>query len=793
MGTVMRGGLVILLGLALSAGGHAERLDLLRGEARIAAGETRPFGFGTVPQRDTTVKLVLRARLDYASHAGSNYALSIRVNGQAVAAAKTREVARLLGKALVSPLAPGLEGSWFEGGKWRLVYAPNLDRRKAPDYYAGDPFLITLDITDLINPLAENVVELGNTLEPGGVAVVVGRLEVVTEAGASPTLAVAATAQPAAYTTIPTPAPAAYQGTVTETGGLELTMAGRRVQVASTVQAAGGERLALGEGAGSGRDWLADVTPYEGGASVAALSPGLRLHRLVSFDARWVDVCDTLQNIGRVDGLGLRVSYAVDLAPLAGAAVRLAGNPDPAVERYHSPGNPTVHVGWEDQGLGLVCEDNVLRNQARLFCDAANRRAGVFTESLYLGPEETCTLHWRLYPVASGDYWDFINLVRQDWDVNYTVEGAWTFFTPDSILAMSTEQLAADLRRLGVQYACCFGGWVDPKQDPRRIGFGAEVFSDYWAGYRERLRQAREKLHAANPELRVLLYFDALRDTAPDAGARYPDSRLVDARGQQQSTDWGGMYSLTWSMAPTLEGSFGQAMLEVARRYVEELGANGLYWDEMENVAYGAPLLTYDPVDGRSCVADPTRPGGLRQVGDTVLLGKDFRLAVVDKTLDLGGVVMGNGPTCVEELRGRRVQRMIETQHNDFYAYEGNLQTPLGYLGGDNQFAAVVRVLNMGVLPVGNRLSYPWEISRYLFPFTPILVYPGCLVGQERIVVTRSGKWGWPGERVACRVLIFGTDGRLKGEREAVADLEEGGLAVELEAGEVAVLQRAPR
>lgn len=784
---VMRGGLVGLLALALSLSAGAQSLNLLKGEARIPAGETRQFGFGTVPQRDTTVKLVLRARLDYASHAGSNYALSIRVNGQTVAAAKTRQVARLTEKALVSPLAPGLEGSWFEGGKWRLVYAPDLDQRKAPDYYEGDPFLIALDITDLTNPLAENVVELGNTLEPGGVAVVVGRLEVVTAPGASPMLAAQLPA-PRAYTTVPTPEPATYQGAVTAGGGLELTLGGRTVQVNSTVTGFGAEPLQLGGTEPSGGDWLVNAVALEGGASVAAVSPGLRLQRVVSFGARRVDVCDQLENTGRAQEVGLRVQYQVDLAGMAGAAVRLAGNPDPAVSRYHSPGNPTVHVSWDGQGLGLVCEDDALRNQARLYCDPAGQGAGVVTESLYLAPRESYTLRWSLYPVASGDYWDFINLVRQDWGANYTVEGAWTFFTPDSILAMPTAQLAAELRRLGVQYACSFGGWVDPQQDAKRIGFGAEVFSEYWASYRERLRQATEKLHAANPELRVLLYFDALRDTAPDAGARYPDSRLVDAAGQQQSTDWGGMYSLTWSMAPTRAGSFGQAMLEVARRYMTELGANGLYWDEMENVAYGAPLVTYDPVDGRSCVADPTRPGGLRQVGDTVLLGKDFRLAVVDQTLNLGGVVMGNGPTCGRELLGRQVQRMIETQHNDFYAYEGNLQTPLGYLGGDNQFAAVVRLLNMGVLPVGNRLSYPWEITRYLFPFTPILVYPGCLVGQERIVVTHSGKWGWPGERVACRVLIFGTDGRLKAQREAVADLAEGGLAVELEAGEVAVL-----
>ena len=78
--------------------------------------------------------------------------------------------------------------------------------------------------------------------------------------------------------------------------------------------------------------------------------------------------------------------------------------------------------------LGMVCEDDVLRNQATLYCDPEGKGAWLRTGMLCLPAGGSYTLRWSVYPVASGDYYDFINLVRQDWGSNYTVEGAWAFF-----------------------------------------------------------------------------------------------------------------------------------------------------------------------------------------------------------------------------------------------------------------------------------------------------------------------------------------------------------------------------
>jgi len=64
-----------------------------------------------------------------------------------------------------------------------------------------------------------------------------------------------------------------------------------------------------------------------------------------------IEVADELTNLDRQHPLGLVVRHEVSLAGLADPAVRLAGNPDPAVNDYYSPANPSVHVSLADQGL----------------------------------------------------------------------------------------------------------------------------------------------------------------------------------------------------------------------------------------------------------------------------------------------------------------------------------------------------------------------------------------------------------------------------------------------------------
>jgi hypothetical protein len=393
--------------------------------------------------------------------------------------------------------------------------------------------------------------------------------------------------------------------------------------------------------------------------------------------------------------------------------------------------------------------------------------------------------------VASADYYDFANLVRQDWGANFATEGAWAFFDPDAVLAAPLEKLAEQFSRLGIRYACYCGGWVDRKHDKKRIGFGTGVMDPYWADFRNRLKEAAARLRQAKPGVKVLVYYDTQRDTSEGGHERFQDSWLTDRKGDQLSTEWSGVYSLTYSVVATLENSYGKAMLDVATRYLDEMGVDGLYWDEMEGTGYGAPLLTFNQPDGISCILDPKTYRIERPAGVTTLLGEAHRLAVIDLIRSKGGTLMGNGPPCTRKLLEKKIQRMVEVQHNDSWCFQGNLNTPLGYASWRPDFGNWVRALNLATLLVGTRYDYTHEISPLVFPFTPIELHQGYLLGQERIIATHDGSYGWP--TAAALVLAHHLDKDGKRHPGAWATAYHSGAArtpVSLAKDEVAILER---
>jgi hypothetical protein len=163
---------------------------------------------------------------------------------------------------------------------------------------------------------------------------------------------------------------------------------------------------------------------------------------------------------------------------------------------------------------------------------------------------------------------------------------------------------------------------------------------------------------------------------------------------------------------------------------------------------------------------------------------------VIDRVRAKGGTLMGNGPTTTRALLARQVQRMVEIQHNDYWCYEGHLDSPLGYASSRKDFGNVTRALQMATLLVGTARDYDYDISRYLFPFTPVELHHGYLLGKERIVTRHSGRYGWPGETVPCTLRYFDRDGKLRDTQAVTAGPGEQRVPVELAGGEVAVLER---
>jgi hypothetical protein len=135
---------------------------------------------------------------------------------------------------------------------------------------------------------------------------------------------------------------------------------------------------------------------------------------------------------------------------------------------------------------------------------------------------------------------------------------------------------------------------------------------------------------------------------------------------------------------------------------------------------------------------------------------------------------------------------MVEIQHNDAWSYEGNLGTPLGYAASRADFGNWTRAIRLASLLVGTRYTYEHEISSHVFPFTPIELHAGYLLGQERIITIHSGNYGWPNQACLAQSWHFDRVGKLTGREWTTTIGSEARTAVSLEEGEAIVLERVP-
>jgi hypothetical protein len=694
-----------------------------------------------LPALTGPARLVFRARAEFPRRAGSTYLLGVNVGGREVGPMADRHTSRQSDEATRQER----DLPRYDAGRWRVAYAPA----------ASDDDTFALAVGDLLAADAPTLVTFTNGLaatpEPSPLVIESLRLEVD---GDTPRRAPAP--PPDWRTPRLRPPPAPQFEVEADATSVRVRWAGHDAVVRTTV--AGGPR---------------------------------RWERALVRRPTHVEVRDTITNDADTV-IGLHIRHAVATAE---PWVHLAGRPDPALTDAYAPWNPTAFTPIGAGGLGLVAEDDVLRQQLHVdyerggFEGTPPATIGLRTDMLCLAPHDAVTLVWSVYPLASRNYWDFANAVRSDWGVNRTVPGSLVWFKPDQILAMPDDRLRDALARARVGIASMSGGWVDPRDDtrPPHLGFGTDVAGPRFAAFRARIRHAVARLKAARPEMRVLIYFDAQRESATDAPSRFDDSLLHDPSGRPERTEWDGRFSPSWSMVPTADNTFGRA-LTAAAATLGDLGADGLYWDEIDGIDYAAPRLTVEAWDERSCVL--AADGTVRtRIGLTNLLSAPVKRAIAA----VAGTILANGPPTTRAFQDRDDLHMIEAQHNDAWGAFAHLSTPLGYVGSAGlDVATLVRKIDEGLLVAGLGLGEHADLLAHLFPFTPEYIQPGTVRGRERIVTTESGTHGWTEGGGTLRGWRYTSDGRLAPAPWRVKE-RHGALfvRVRLGPGEIAVVERA--
>lgn len=545
-----------------------------------------------------------------------------------------------------------------------------------------------------------------------------------------------------------------------------------------------------------------------------------RLRREVRWEGSRLVVSDGITNATGAE-LGVAVKHAI-ITPDPPRVFRLNGLEARAHGAGRFPENPSVFVAQRRTGLGALAEDNALRLQmaTRIAANETSFRA----DGLGLAPGETYVMRWALYP-GTPDYFDFINAVRRDWDVNYTVRGPFDFFDARSLQTEEGRDAARELlarKRLKlfalVPWFEYYNGWTYTRDEYRDLMTAAMRF------IREVVPDAT-CLACVETNL-VPVPLSLFGDTIPDEGwpigrdnggkygqaataamtarvdaSPWRDSCLREADGSVVLDCW---YVQHYKTKPALNlmvyaqpGNHRHGhMLEQLGWLLDEVGFDGVYIDQF-SAAYstGRDRYTRERWDGRTVTLDASGRVS-EKLADVGLISAAARREWVEFVLGREKTVVCNSQPAVEELQRLRTFRFMETQGYDPLAGEGpplqwrlakgQLHSPIGLghsfpstAGADFFMRTIIAHLRFGLLYYCYSARFPADGERggefgplnHMFPFTPVELHEGWVLGEERLITCVSGDFPWPHAK-APRVLQFDPRGR---ERPADATVQRDG------------------
>ncbi len=553
-------------------------------------------------------------------------------------------------------------------------------------------------------------------------------------------------------------------------------------------------------------DW--EVTVRREGADALVVSGRTQSYditRRASLDGRFVRIRDTVINRSGAD-LGIMLKHELIAGEIA-AEWRLSGIRNAAVFS-DTAANPTVHFRGKRTGLGAALLDTVMRAQ---MVESGGRRTLSFDNDHFgLAPGETYTLKWSIY-VGGPDFWEFINAVREDWGANRaTIPGMYCFWRPETpphkTLMADPDKLRAYLRRKRIDIFSLspwFEYYSPPKYwKPRSVykklvrdtiakiravqpdakfiantetflyyvpeTFFRGTLPAYWTQAKGELPRGPKRPH----DYSLSAAATAVIDATP-----WRDSVFRDEKGNAViDLHYAGAYKdggVNLKVFPTLNNYWFGKFNEMIDFLLEDCGMDGIYIDSFSYYH----SRTYDRWDGHSVDIDPNTGTIKSKYSRLGLLTAPARRQWVKRITDRGKICYVNGKRSTEELQDTSQIGYMEAEWTFNPAVEplsaaraakAQLSAPLAlgvrpqrYPEHKTQYAevihkAVIAYLRHGVLYCHYTSEIPppdqpgggeYGILNHMFPFTPVELHEGWLVGKERIITAVSGTFTWPGAR----------------------------------------------
>ncbi len=781
---VLQSFLLIFALTAISLSAAVETLNLAD-EIVVSRSNSATFSFPVRDAESRQIRLSLDVRFDWKTLGGYTGGMSLNINGRKV------EGRRLLNKPLKCRLRNGTILNWGseDSASYIIMYAGRFsDEIKTNRQYIygiidpdQDPFRFVFDLSGLTVHNQENVIEI----QPlHSVDLVVANLKIEYDPEVLPRIndtAALVTAAPTGPLRDYTWRPKTYPVPRIRKSGqeaMEIEFQGKTYILKSRFSLPEGKWQAGGQGEINNN--LADKVLTE---SIDCGS--YRVQRRFEILPGRIKVHETYSNTG-TEVTGVLFEHALQLPEEPEKILRCGRETELA--RSGSSSNPSIVAILSAQTAGLIAEDDIFRNQHYL--QKAERELIIGNRSLGLAPGAEHTLEWSLFFLESTSYYDFVNAVRQAWGSNFTWLGPLAFPRSEKITDWNVghvtpsfirRYLEENPVRLVMTHLATSPSVSRANSTPERpwIGHGTAIPQfDWWCGRTAALVSTMKEV---SPEVEVYAYLHKNLCSEPGHAEKYRDSAALNPDGEILSSGQLGLFQ------PTLNNSYGKALANVYRYMVTELGAH-LYMDEIcLSVTAPAP---YPEWDNCTVEINPFSHQMVRKLSIPNLLIRPWLEEMIAFLKQNKRKLLANGPPATRTLQNHQFQHFVEAGAGESGLIAAHLSTPLawqGYVVGLPAYRYFQESLSHGALT----LTWSGGWNDHLFPFTPMQLGPGYLIGQERIVTRISGVFGW-GDDSHVEIKMYDGKGDPV-EAVAMAKQEKAGIIsyeVRMPSDHVAVLIR---
>jgi hypothetical protein len=683
------------------------------------------------------VRLGLDARIDGPLPGGSNPWMTVSINGTPLVAET------LINKPVEFTMRNGMDCTWVTGQDWRIIIAPDFSSeiRTGPYPYGipdVDPFHFEWDITRFIKKGTNTVSFVHKHLTAEGATLVLRNIFVETgepvKSAATPTVSPAPTGAVPTYIVNDGIRPVDIDAKLSSSGAIRLRIGKRELEIKTRTSEPGGKWIETQTAAWS------DLSTGKSAQARWAAS-GYEVLRKVAVEADHIKVCDTFTNISdKVVGIIYENRLSLPEKPIE---ILLAGRPTYAAEQVsREPYHPSAMARWNDLTVGLIAEDDIFRVHIKEFSEKGC--IGIADPQLGIAPGKSHTLEWSIYPAPNGDYWDFINAVRRNWGSNFTIPSPLLVnFEADG--SKTADYYAKWTRARGVKWQISNQATFNGKDGPKgHLAEGPDIMrATAWCNG---IRQWAGKLRSRISGAKILVYLHPEISDDPNALTTFSDSKHIGADGKQITSPYS--YPVYMYLS-TLDNSHGKAMQKTVEYIVNNIHADGIFMDEMEPIDAGG--WAYDTAwDQCTLEIDPVSHEIKRQYSSALLLELPWKLWMIKYMQEHGKICVGNFPTCTRTLHDTHILRFKEMGSYSFMI-DMHLTSPwgLGMPAKTDRAAMTRRYLDYAGIftPYGwtdepNKAEF--QFIPLMYPITPVELRPGMVLGKERILTNRSGRYGWP-------------------------------------------------